>query len=51
MSKTKRSTHVDTQAAAKRRALRFATHVAKTKREKEQLKDHISNVLLTRGQK
>jgi len=45
MSKTKRSSHVDTKEAAKRRALRFATHVAKTKREKEQLKDHITSVL------
>jgi hypothetical protein len=51
MSKTHKSAHADTKEAAKRRALRFATHVAKTKREKEQLKDHISNVLLTRGQK
>jgi hypothetical protein len=51
MSKTKRSFHVDTQEAALRRALRFATRVAKAKREKAQLKDHITNVLLTRGQK
>jgi hypothetical protein len=45
MSKTNKSKQADTQAAAKRRALRFATHVAKQKKEKEQLKDHITNVL------
>jgi hypothetical protein len=45
MSKTHKSAHADTQAAAKRRALRFATHVAKTKREKAMLKDHITSVL------
>jgi hypothetical protein len=50
MSKTtnNKSKHVDTKESAARR---FATHVAKTKREKEQLKDHIRNALVIRGQK
>lgn len=48
MSKTHKSTHVDTKESAARRR---AAHAARMKREKEQLKDHISNVLLTRGQK
>jgi len=46
MSKTTRkSAHADTKEAAARR---FATHVAKTKREREQLKSHLSNLLPTR---
>jgi uncharacterized protein YdcH (DUF465 family) len=45
MSKTirkPRSAHADTKDAAARRR---AAHVARMKREKEQLKDHITSVL------
>jgi uncharacterized protein YdcH (DUF465 family) len=49
MSKTtNRSTHVDTKEAAARRR---AAHVARMKREKALLKDHITNVFVIRGQK
>lgn len=42
MSKTHKSAHADTKESAARRR---AAHVARMKREKEQLKDHITNVL------